>query len=274
MNGFYGERATELILAYLKHLKQGHGVERLYLAAFSCHNFIGRVISVGFTDVEFLDLQADSGEVDLSRIERGQVKTCLLYTHSLGSEFTPHEAIAALKSAGIIDYAIDDRCLCNPLLYDGNMGPFDAVFFSFGASKQLPLGHGGLMVLAKPHEAAFSQRFHLTELNALLDTGKDWDQHMELREATHRKFQQALGKWAISTAKWRFSILCDDSAGLEARIFSHGLFCSRHYRHGYTDRLAASAHFASHVVNFFVAGEYSDRQVDEVIELVQSHLAP
>lgn len=90
----------------------------------------------------------------------------------------------------------------------------------------------------------------------------------------HHQLHEALGRWAVpeNINQWRYSIVCNDSAGLEARIFDNDLFCSRHYQNDYARTLPVTQQLSCSIVNFFIAEEYSDAQLLQVIEITKQFL--
>ena len=113
--------------------------------------------------------------------------------------------------------------------------------------------------------------------SGLLDTLKtdiNWDKHFKRRKKRHHQLHEALGRWAVpeNINQWRCSIVCNDSAGREARIFDNDLFCSRHYQNDYARTLPVTQQLSCSIVNFFIAEEYSDAQLLQVIEITKQFL--
>lgn len=267
MNWYYGERGIVLIRHFLTYLKEEHGVEGVYLAAFNCTSVIHCALDIGFQWVEFLDLEAENFLVDLRDVRPKGGKSCLLYTHVLGHEHTPRSTVAQMKAEGVIDFAIDDRCLCNPEHDDPTCTLFDAVFYSFGSSKQIPIGQGGAAKVRAEHAHAFDGRFGPFDLATTLASDIDLPLQSAVRRQHREAFTQALGPWALPPAynQWRFNLLCSHPEVVESEAFNRGAFCSRHYRNEWTANLPVSHAFSSRIVNLFIGGEYSEAQMQDLI---------
>ena len=272
MNWFYGERGIVLIRHFLTYLKEEHGVEGIYLAAFNCTSVIHCALDIGFKWVEFLDLDAENFLVNLREIRPKGGKSCLLYTHVLGHEHTPRSTVARMKEEGAIDFAIDDRCLCSPEQDDATCELFDAVFYSFGSSKQIPIGKGGAAKVRAEHEHAFEGPFGPFDLAQTLASDIDLPLQNAIRRKHRAAFAHALGTWALPSAynHWRFNLLCSRPEVVESEVFNRGAFCSRHYRNEWTVRLPVTHAFSSRIVNLFIGGEYSEAQLQDVIDAART----
>lgn len=203
----------------------------------------------------------------------------------------------ALKSRSADLLVIDDRCLCRPDI-EASQGAetpqVDVTLWSTGYSKYVDLGSGGFARLA-PH-VPYGRQGQTGQPAGWLDLGEpevSWEEHRAALAAAlpaadaHKRRLNDLYRAALPPEiqlpaafhDWRFQIRVPRSADLVEKIFSDGLFASRHYpvlgpSFGEVSAGAFPRAEALHgeVVNLFNDRNFDEERAARVAALVRRHL--
>ena len=211
-------------------------------------------------------LQMDPAPV-LEMFRRGAAGG-LLFAHPYGDPSIPQALFAELKAIDASALVIDDRCLCIPDLQAPEAPTADVVLFSTGYSKVVDLDAGGYAFLREGLECQpISLPFSLAALEAVerdyklcLAEGRpfryddcdwlqtsweapDWDTYSRRIEEglsvslEHKRELNAIYSAGLPAPvqlpagmqTWRFNIRVPSPAPVVERLFTEGLFASRHY---------------------------------------------
>lgn len=239
-------------------------------------------------DIAEPTLEMDSGAC-LDRIgqEPGRYGG-VLFVRPYGSERQADPFFRRLKELQPDLLLIDDKCLCRPDCVGAGVSSWaDATLFSTGRVKHVDLGYGGFAHVRHPLGHSPRTRGGWLDLQA---PRISWEEHRRLtleelsRADEHKRRLNAVYadllppeiRMAPELQGWRFNVRVPDAGGLVERLFSAGLFASRHYASlGESfgqGRFPVAERLHGEVVNLFNDRHFDEERAERAARVVLRHL--
>lgn len=241
----------------------------------------------------------------------------VLYVRTYGMEGDADSFFRAARELRPDLLWIDDKCLCRPDCGGERLSPCaDATLFSTGRAKHVDLGFGGFAHLGErvpyrrqsgrceeaaldeiernvkqavaygvPFEGGEGDWLDLSEPGlsweayerSVLATLQDVDEHQRRLNAIYTSAFPEEIRLPERFQSWRFHILVPEPDRLVERLFSAGLFASRHYaplgRSFGEGRFPVAERLHSKVVNLFNDRYFDEERAERAAWLVLRHLA-